>query len=49
MKLQIGNTRIEFRTDYCSAENQSELEQERLKRMSRKASLALAAVRIKAS
>lgn len=49
MKLQIGNTRIEFRTDFCSAENQRELEQEYLRKMSRCASLALSAVHKKAS
>ena len=49
MELQIGNARIKFLTTFCSAENQDEKEQESLKRMSRIASLALAAVHIKAS
>lgn len=49
MKLMLGNTRIEFRLDYCSAENQEELEKECLKRMTRIASLAMSAIRKDAS
>lgn len=49
MKLMIGNTRIEFRLDYCSAENQEEREREYLKRMTRIASLAMSAIHKDAS
>lgn len=49
MKLTIGNTRIEFRTDYCSEENQQELERQYLQQISRNASLALASSHNKAS
>lgn len=44
-----GNTRIEFRLDYCSAENQEEREREYLKRMTRIASLAMSAIHKDAS
>ncbi len=49
MKFMLGNTRIEFRLDYCSAENQEEREKECLKRMTRIASLAMSSVRKNAS
>lgn len=43
MKMTIGNTKIEFRTDFCSAENQAEIDEARLKRIAQQAQTALEA------
>lgn len=41
--MKIGNTKIQFRTDFCSAENQKEVNKARLKRIAQKAQIALSA------